>query len=67
VEHTKLIAVTKVEAELLMDAFHVTSPATRVLALKAASVVLEFAADDDLSTVEYLMDQASAYARTAGH
>ena len=66
-EHSKLIAVTKVEAELLMDAFKVSSPATRVLALKAAGVVLEFAADDDLSTVERLIDQASACARTAGH
>ena len=65
-EHTKLVAVTKLEAELLMDAFHVSYPATRALSLKAASVVLEFAAEDDLSTVECLMDQASEYARTAG-
>ena len=66
-EHTKLVAVTKLEAELLMDAFHVSFPATRALSLKVASVVLEFAAGDDLSTVERLIDQASACAGTAGH
>jgi transcription elongation GreA/GreB family factor len=66
VEHIKLLAVTKVEAELLMDAISVSSPTTRTLALKAAGVVLEFAAEDELIAVEHLMDQATECARIGG-
>ena len=42
---TKYLAVTKYEAELLLDSFKVSNPLTRDIALKAASIVLEFAAD----------------------
>ncbi len=40
---TRFMAVTKQEAELLMDSFRVSNPLTRDIALKAASLVLEFA------------------------
>jgi len=42
---TKYLAVTKHEAELLLDSVKVSSSLTRDIALKAASIVLEFAAD----------------------
>ncbi len=42
----RFLAVTRQEAELLMDSFRVANPLTHDLALKAASLVLEFAAED---------------------
>ena len=47
-EETKLLAVTKQEAELIMDSFKVSNPLTRDIALKAAGLVLEFAAEADV-------------------
>ena len=49
---TKYIAVTKDEAELLLDSFKVTHPVTRNLGLKAASLVLEFAAEAGVEQAE---------------
>ena len=47
-DETRYLAVTKQEAELIMDSFKVSNPLTRNIALKAAGLVLEFAADDEL-------------------
>ena len=47
-QDTKLLAVTRQEAELIMDSFKVTNPLTRDIALKAAGLVLEFAAEEDV-------------------
>ena len=47
-EHTKILALTKEEAELILDATRVSNPQTRSLALKVAGLVLEFAAEDDV-------------------
>lgn len=44
----KWLAVTKQDAELMMDSFKVSNPMTRPLAMKAASLVLEFAGADAL-------------------
>jgi hypothetical protein len=46
VDNLKYLAVTKQEAELILDSFKVSNPITRDLALKAAGLVLEFAAED---------------------
>ena len=54
-EETKFLAVTKQEAELIMDSFKVSNPLTRNFALKAAGLVLEFAADDDVRDIERFM------------
>ena len=50
----KYLAVTKQEAELILDSFKVSNPITRDLALKAAGLVLEFAAEDGISEAERL-------------
>ena len=56
VEETKLLAVTRQEAELLMDSFKVSNPITRNIALKAAGLVLEFASEDDVRDAERMFD-----------
>lgn len=53
-EETKILAVTKQEAELIMDSFKVSNPLTRNIALKAAGLVLEFAAEDDIRDAQRL-------------
>lgn len=45
-DETRYLAITRYEAELLMDSFRLANPLTHDLALKAASLVLEFAAQD---------------------
>jgi hypothetical protein len=45
----KALYVNRQEAELILDSFKVSSPITRDLALKAASLVLEFVAADALA------------------
>ena len=50
----KYLAVTKQEAELILDSFKVSNPITRDLALKAAGLVLEFAAEDGINEAERL-------------
>lgn len=63
VEETKWLAITKQEAELIMDSFKVSNPLTRNIALKAAGLVLEFAAEENvrdaqrLTSVPHLADQ----------
>jgi hypothetical protein len=47
-EDTKILAVTKQEAELIMDSFKVSNPLTRNIALKAAGLVMEFAAEEEI-------------------
>jgi hypothetical protein len=54
VETLKYLAVTKQEAELILDSFKVSNPITRDLALKAAGLVLEFAAEDGINEAERL-------------
>jgi hypothetical protein len=49
VDEYKYIAITRQEAELIMDTFRVTNPATRSLVLKIAGMVLEFAAQDSVT------------------
>jgi hypothetical protein len=61
-EETKFLAVTRQEAEMLMDSFRVSNPLTRDIALKAASLVLEFAAEDSLRDVQNIFSSASAAA-----
>ena len=53
-ETLKYLAVTKQEAELILDSFKVSNPITRDLALKAAGLVLEFAAEDGINEAERL-------------
>lgn len=50
----KYLSVTKQEAELIMDSFKVSNPVTRNIALKAAGLVLEFAAEDGVKEAERL-------------
>jgi hypothetical protein len=57
-EETKLLAVTKQEAELLMDSFKVSNPITRNIALKAAGLVLEFASEEDVRDAQRMVDSA---------
>lgn len=54
-DESKYLALTKDEAELLMDTFNVSHPTTRSLVLKVASTVLEWAAADGLTAVERLL------------
>jgi hypothetical protein len=54
-EETKILAVTKQEAELIMDSFKVSNPLTRNIALKAAGLVMEFAAEEEIRDAERLM------------
>ncbi len=51
-DEMKYLAVSKQEAELIMDSFKVSNPVTRTLALKAAGLVLEFAAEEDVREAE---------------
>ena len=57
-EETKLLAVTKQEAELLMDSFKVSNPITRNIALKAAGLVLEFACEEEVRDAQRMVDSA---------
>ena len=57
-EETKLLAITKQEAELLMDSFKVSNPITRNIALKAAGLVLEFASEDEVRDAQRMVDSA---------
>jgi hypothetical protein len=50
----KYLVVSRQEAELIMDSFKVSNPLTRNLALKAAGLVLEFAAEEDVKEAERL-------------
>lgn len=59
-EPTKTLAVTKTEAELIMDSFKVSTPLTRDLALKAMGLVLEFAAEDALTAATELTKRPAA-------
>ena len=54
VEETKWLAITKQEAELIMDSFKVSNPLTRNIALKAAGLVLEFAAEENVRDAQRL-------------
>ena len=53
-EEMKYLAVSKQEAELIMDSFKVSNPVTRNIALKAAGLVLEFAAEEGVKEAERL-------------
>jgi len=53
-DELKYLSVTKQEAELIMDSFKVSNPITRNIALKAAGLVLEFAAEDGVKEAERL-------------
>lgn len=53
-EPTKTLAVTKQQAELILDSFKVTNALTRDLALAVAGIVLEFAAEDALTAATEL-------------
>jgi hypothetical protein len=55
-DETKLLAVTKQEAELLMDSFKVSNPITRNIALKAAGLVLEFASEEEVRDAQRMVD-----------
>ena len=55
-EH-KYLAVTRQEAELIMDSFKVSNSATRNLALKAAGLVLEFASETEVEEAAKLTAQ----------
>lgn len=57
----KWLAVTKQDAELILDSLKVSNPISRPLVLKAAGLVLEFAADDGVKEAERLhqIDRAS--------
>lgn len=50
----KYLSVTRQEAELIMDSFKVSNPITRNIALKAAGLVLEFAAEEGVKEAERL-------------
>jgi len=53
-DEVKYLVVSKQEAELIMDSFKVSNPLTRNIALKAAGLVLEFAAEDGVKEAERL-------------
>jgi hypothetical protein len=57
-EETKFLAVTKQEAELLMDSFKVSNPITRNIALKAAGLVLEFASEEEVRDAQRVVDSS---------
>jgi hypothetical protein len=61
-EGCKFLAVTRQEAELLMDSFRVSNPLSRGIALKAASLVLEFTAQDSIRDAGAIVGSASAEA-----
>ena len=50
----KYLVVSRQEAELILDSFKVSNPLTRNIALKAAGLVLEFAAEDGVKEAERL-------------
>jgi len=54
VDDLKYLVVSRQEAELIMDSFKVSNPLTRNIALKAAGLVLEFAAEEDVKEAERL-------------
>jgi hypothetical protein len=54
-EDIKFLAVTKQEAELLLDSFRVSNPLTRDITLKAASLVLEFAAQESVRDAQHIV------------
>jgi hypothetical protein len=54
-EETKFMMLTREETELLLDSFKVTNPLTRGLALKAAGLVLEWAANEGLTEAESIL------------
>jgi hypothetical protein len=60
VDEHKYLAVTKQEAELIMDSFKVSNPATRNLALKVAGIVLEFASEEGVKEAERLTVRPNA-------
>jgi len=49
---TKIIAITKKEAQVICDSFSSSSPTTKNLFLKVASVLLEFSSDEEVDAVE---------------
>ena len=59
--NTKLLALTRYEAELLMDTFKVMNPLTRDIALKAAGLVLEFASEDNVDIAQRLVGREVIY------
>jgi hypothetical protein len=59
-ENPKILAVTRQEAELLMDSFRVSNPLTRDIVLKAAGLVLEFAAQDSIRGAQDIVDSRAA-------
>jgi hypothetical protein len=59
-EDPKFLAVTRQEAEMLMDSFRVSNPLTRDIALKAASLVLEFAAQDSIRDARGIVGSTSS-------
>ncbi len=54
-EATKYLALTREETELLLDSFRISHPLTQALALKAASLVLEWAAREDVTAAERIV------------
>lgn len=58
-EEYKYLAVSKQEAELIMDSFKVSNPATRSLALKVAGIVMEFASEDGVREAERYTSRAA--------
>ena len=51
----KYLAVTKADAELLLDSFKCRAPETRAMALRVAGIVLEFASDEGVREADRLM------------
>jgi hypothetical protein len=58
-EATKILAVTKEEAECILDSVRVSNPQTRTLALKIAGLVLEYAADEAVRCAQEQTEQAA--------
>jgi hypothetical protein len=52
---TKYLRLTNLEAELLMDTFRVSNPMSRQLALKAAGLVVEWAAEAHVAQAETML------------
>jgi hypothetical protein len=50
----KRLAVTRQEAELILDSFSVSNPAKRDLVLRVASIVLAFEAEEAVREAERL-------------
>jgi hypothetical protein len=55
-EEMRTLQVTKQEVELILDSFKVSNPITRQIALKAAGLVLEFAAEATVNEVTKLLE-----------